>query len=130
MTSEAERINLKPVNCAKVYLKSDKEKVNPLFSFNLKCPDGRGIQRGLLRGALGLSWSPFHGSTKSWKWVEEKDLREEDAPLVEYPFHGVLVPKSLLFFLVLLTLNYKTPEEIAMLCRVPAWKTGNDPIDS
>jgi len=130
MTSETERINLKPVNCAKVYLKSDKEKVNPLFLLIFECPKGKGIQRGLLRGPLGFRWSLLRGSTKYWKWVDEEDLRKEDVHLVEYPFQGVFVPNSLLFFLVLLTLNYKTPEEIAMLCRVPAWKTGNDPIDA
>jgi hypothetical protein len=129
MTNEAERIILKPVNCVKIYLKSDKKEVNPLFLLIFKCPERRGIQRGLLRGPLGFRWSFFHGGTKHWKWVDKKDLREEDAHLIEYPFHGVFVPKSLLLPLVLLTLYHKTPEEIAMLCSVPAWKTGNDPID-
>ncbi|MFA6436884.1 MAG: hypothetical protein WC242_02085 [Candidatus Paceibacterota bacterium] len=125
MTDEAERIDLKPARCVKVYLKSDQERVNPLFLLIFECPEGRGIQGGLLRGPLGLGWSLFHGGTKKWTWVNEKDLHEEDAHLIEYPLQGVFVPNSLLFFLVLLTLCYKTPEEIAMLCRVPALKASN-----
>jgi hypothetical protein len=129
MKNEAEKVNLKPTRCVKVYLKSDNEKVKPLFLLIFECPESRGIQRGLLKGPFGLSWSPLHGHAKNWPWIDKKDLVDESAHLLEYPNQGVLIPRPLLLPLVLLTLYHKTPEEIAMLFSVPALKTGNDPID-
>ena len=129
MTNEAGRILLGPVECVSVHLKSDKEGTRSRFLLIFKCANDRGIQRSFLRGPFGLNWSPFHGYAETWQWIDKENLLDEDAHLLEYPFQGVLIPRSLPLLLALLILFGKTPGETAMLFRVPAWKTGNDPID-